>query len=123
MNLHSIEKIDLKEMKDAILWYKDELVTAKSQHNKRQFNSLKKELGKLQKEYRTLYMRIYARTYYKRRPEAVIRAVTKYKKTRKGIRSTRRYEDSDKNRERLRRYEDKPQAHLRAKKYHAKQRG
>ena len=44
----------------------------------------KKKLAEFQTEYRKLYMKIYSKNYYKNKPEVVIKAVKKYKKTAKG---------------------------------------
>ena len=82
-----------------------------------QERNLKIKLKLAQVKYRKLYMKIYSKNYYKSSPEAVIRAVKKYKKTPKGIRSRKKYQRSDKNKERMKRYEQSEKGLKRQKTY------
>jgi hypothetical protein len=83
----------LKKIKSEIKKLKDVLNDPAHENNHIQS---KQKLSELQKQHRKLYMKIYSKNYYKNKPEVVIKAVKKYKKTVKGKITRIKYEKSDK---------------------------
>ncbi len=94
------DKSDLKELNLQIKNLKNEMRAVRKNKSKTKDKALEQKLKIAQVDYRQLYMKIYSKEYYKLNPEVVIRAVTKYKLSAKGIRSRDKYEQSAKGKAR-----------------------
>ena len=106
-----------KQLKELQLKITDLKTKPQSGKNLYQLMKLIGERMELKTTHRKLYQKIYSKNYYKDNPEIVIRAVTKYNKTDKGIRSRSKYNKSETNKARQKRYEKTEKAKKRHAKY------